>query len=457
MNELIMPQAVEVERHVIGAMLLDAEAVSAACGILEGADFYDPRYSMIFDAVVGLFQQNQNIDLLTVSEAMKAKGSYDRAGGDLTLLEISGEVVTSSSILAHAKIVKDKSLKRKQIRLASWLNGAAFGDRPGAEIQDELEKQSFALHEQNRSTAVLRPIRDVLIESFAAIAKLQAGGLTGLPTGLKSVDAHMGGMQPGDLIVLSGRPGQGKTSIGAQIGISVAERGNQVAFFECEMKDRAIVDRALFAKANISHQLFKHGKIEESRFKDLKTASDALKDIPFFINDAAGITPMQVRSQSRRLQREGGLSLIVIDNIQRMKSDSATSDVRVRTGEVSAALKEIAKEFNVPVIAISHLRRLTNGEGTEPTLADLQESGNIEQDADIVLSLFNLSLYKEVPDGEEGRVKLSFLKYREGSLGYVDLYFEKTLTTFKDWDDRPIKKFSAEGFTSGTAQRYGKD
>src|SRR5690606_22967113 len=196
------------------------------------------------------------------------------------------------------------------------------------------------------------------------------------------------------------------------------------------------------AEAGISHQGFKHGKIPSARWPELKRASEVLKDIPFFINDSAGITPMQIRTQCRRLKREHGLDLIVIDNIQRMKSDSRTTDIRVRTGEVSSALKEIAKEFDVPVLAISHLRRLQSGEGTEPTLADLQESGNIEQDADIVMSLFNESLYKEVPEQAQGKVKLSFLKYREGSLGYVDMYFQKELTKFLDWEDRPQPDYS---------------
>lgn len=442
MNELrVPPQAVEVEKHVLGAMMLEPDAVSAA-SILEGADFYLDKHRVIFETILSLSQGNQNSDVLTVSEKLKEKGLFDRAGGLDTLFEISQEVVTAANIEDHAKIVKDKSLKRKHIGVATWLMGAAYGDRPGMDIQGELETQAFGLHDQSRATAVLRPIREVLADSFTAIAKMQSGELVGLPTGLKTIDAHMGGMNPGDLIVLAGRPGQGKTSLGAQIGIHTAKLGFVVPFFECEMKDRAVVDRALFAEAGISHQLFKHGRVPETRWPELQRASDKLKDIPFFINDAAGITPMQIRTQCRRLKRERGLDLIVIDNIQRMKSDSKTNDVRIRTGEVSSALKEIAKEFNVPVLAVSHLRRLQSGEGTEPTLADLQESGNIEQDADIVMSLFNESLYKEVPEQAQGKVKLSFLKYREGSLGFVELYFQKELTTFLDWEDRPQPTYS---------------
>lgn len=443
MNELrVPPQAVEVERHVLGAMLLEPDAISTALSILEGADFYDRRHNLIFEAIVRLAEKNQNADALTVAANLQSRGLFEMAGGNDTLLQISGEVVSAANVADHAKIVKDKSLKRKQIGVATWLMGEAYGNGVGAEIQAELETRAFGLHDQSRATAALRPIREVLADSFTAIAKMQSGELVGLPTGIKSIDAHMGGMNPGDLIVLAGRPGQGKTSLGAQIGIYAAKGGRVVPFFECEMKDRAVVDRALFAEAGISHQLFKHGRVPENRWPELARASEVLQDIPFFINDAAGITPMQIRTQCRRLKRERGLDLIVIDNIQRMKSDSRTNDVRIRTGEVSSALKEIAKEFNVPVLAVSHLRRLQSGEGTEPTLADLQESGNIEQDADIVISLFNESLYKEVPEQAQGKVKLSFLKYREGSLGFVELYFQKELTTFLDWEDRPQPTYS---------------
>lgn len=439
----VPPQAVEVEKHVLGAMMLDQDAVSIAAAILKGPDFYLTKHQVIFEAIIGLAEKNQAVDALTVSESLKASGKFEMAGGDSALMEIAVEVVSSASVSDHARIVKDKSLKRRHIALASWLSESAYGERPGNEIQADLERQAFDLHDRSRSETGLRPIREVLADSFTAIAKMQAGAIVGLPTGLKTVDAYMGGMNRGDLIVLAGRPGQGKTSLGAQIGIHAAKTGAVVPFFECEMKDRAVVDRALFGEAGISHQLFKHGKVPENRWPEIARASEVLRDIPFFINDSAGITPMQIRSQCRRLKREmGRLDVIAIDNIQRMKSDSGTSDVRVRTGEVSSALKEIAKEFDVPVLAISHLRRLQSGEGTEPTLADLQESGNIEQDADIVMSLFNKSLYCDVPDQEEGKVKLTFLKYREGSLGYVDLYFQKELTKFLDWSDRPTPTYS---------------
>lgn len=441
-NLIVMPQAVEVERQVIGAMLVDQDAIASVSGLLSETDFYDVRNGLLFRAITSLAEKNQTVDALTVSESLRASGEYSRAGGEPFLMEIMGSVVTSVGVEDHARIVRDKSLKRKQMKLASWLHGAAASGMAGKDIQDELERMAFALHDQNRAGAVLRPIRDVLADSFRGIAQVQSGELTGLPTGLRALDRHMGGLQRGDLIVIGGRPGQGKTSLSAQIGINIAKIGVGVAFFECEMKDRAVVDRALFAEAGISQQDFRHGKVPESKFPKLAQASETLKNIPFFINDGAGITPMQIRTQCRKMKREKGLGVIFIDNIQRMKSDSRTTDPRIRAGEVSCALKEIAKEFDVPVVAISHLRRLQNGEGTEPTLADLQESGNIEQDADIVIALYNESLYREVPEQAQGKVKVLFLKYREGSLGYKELYFKNDLVTFTDWEDRPQPSYA---------------
>ncbi len=446
MNQfLVMPQATEVEKHVLGAMMMDADAISTATGVLEGADFYDRRYNQIFEAILELSVNRSNVDAITVSECLKRRGAFEMVGND-ALMEILGEVHSSASVLDHAKIVKDKSLKRKQIKIANWLHGSAYGDADGWDTQQTLEKSVFELHQTNRARGGLRPIREVLVESFNAIAKMKSGVLTGLKTGLEAIDKHMAGMQDGDMIVLAGRPGQGKTALAAQIGINNAKEGKTVAFFECEMKDRAVVDRALFGEAGISKQQFKHGNISDKDAMALDDAQEVLNDIPFSINDSAGITPMEIRSQCRKIQREKGLHLIIVDNIQRMKSDIGTKDVRVRTGEVSAALKEIAKEFNVPLIAVSHARRLANGEGTEPNLSDLQEAGNIEQDADLVLALFNASLYKEVHHQDEGKVKLIFLKFREGSLGYVEIYFEKELTKFYDWDKKPTKPFDVDRF-----------
>lgn len=445
MNLPTPPSSIEAETHVLGAMMLDADALSLAVEQLEGADFYLNTYRQIFEAMKYLASEGRPVDAVSIEAFLQTQGKSQR----IPIMGICSEVISAASIAEHCRIVKDKSLKRKQLQIVSWLHEAGFGEMDGREVQQELEKRVFALHDTDRVKGRLRPIRDVLAESFGAMARMQSGELVGLKTGLESLDEHMAGMHGGDLIVLAGRPGQGKTSIAAQIGIFNAENGKAVPFFECEMKDRAVVDRALFARAGISHLLFKHGKVPPSEFPKLAAASDSLKDIPFFINDSTGITPMQIRSQCRRLKKEKGLDLIVIDNIQRMKSDSGTSDIRVRTGEVSAALKEIAKEFDVPVLAVSHIRRMQNGEGTEPTLADLQESGNIEQDADIVLSLFNRSLYKQVEQDEEGKVKLTFLKFREGSLGYVDLYFEKELTTFMDWKNRPQRGFDPDAFTRG--------
>ncbi len=437
----IPPQALNVEKHVLGAMLLDQEAISPSLDRLEAPSFYDPRHALIFSSIRELTALNRPVDLLTLSQELRRVGNHDRAGGDAYLLEISAEVVSAANILEHAAIVRDREIKRRHIALGTAILERGYSEEPSKETQEFIEREIYALAEKHSKQKTLRHIREILTESLEAIERRMKGELVGLPTGISALDLHMGGMQPGALIVIGGRPGQGKTSIAGQIGISNAKENKTVAFFECEMKDREIVDRALFAQAGINQELLRRRTLTERDYPKLAMAVAPLTDIPFFIDDSAGITPSQLRSKCRRLKNKNGLDLIIVDNIQRMKSESRSKDIRVTVSEVSASLKEIAKEFEVPVLGISHMRRLQGGDSAEPTLSDLQESGNIEQDADIVALIHRPDMHKDAP-GEEGKAKIIFAKFREGSLGYVDLFFEKTLTTFYDWDRKPTPEFN---------------
>lgn len=438
MQEYVPPQAVEVEKHVLGAMMLSPDAAEHACTVMSGEDFFLGSHQAIFEAVALLSREGRATDVLSVSQELRRTGKIGDAGGEPKLLEISAEVVSSSSIQEHARIVRDKAVKRKQIVVAQRLLSSALSEGAPLDTQRQAEAELAAAALSIQQAGELRPIREVVIESLHAIERRRKGEIVGLSTGIECLDRHLGGMQNDDLIVLGARPSNGKTSLSAQIGLFNAEKGKKVAFFELEMSDRAVVDRALFARAGINQQQFRRDGYPQHGAAPLTRAATELADFPFFIDGQAGITPSQIGARCRRLRREqGGLDLVIVDNIQRMGSDLRVTSKREQAADASRALKELAKELHVPVLGISHIRRLSDGDGSEPTLSDLQESGNIEQDADIVFLLHNEGLYREMPSHEEGLTKLICAKFREGELGVMRLYFEKTLTTFLDWNNKP--------------------
>jgi len=272
-------------------------------------------------------------------------------------------------------------------------------------------------------------------EVFAVMERQQSGEVTGLKTGLFDLDLHLSGLQKSDLIILGGRPRMGKTSLATDIAAHVAlDQGKSLAFFSLEMAGRQIVERTLFTRARVNGQQLRRGKLPKDQFPRIQVATPQFKGAKWMVDGATSLSPLMLLSKCRRHRMKYGLDLIIIDNIQKMKSDFRQKDRRLEVAEVTNALKNIAKELDVPILAISHLSRGPDMRANpEPVLSDLQESGNIEQDADIVMFVYREEVYKEVPDEKEGETKIIIAKYRNGQDGHIMLRFNKDLCSFENW------------------------
>jgi len=278
-------------------------------------------------------------------------------------------------------------------------------------------------------------IWDYMPEVFDVMERQSKGEITGVKTGLHDVDLHFSGFQRSDLIVLGGRPKMGKTSLATDIAGNIAiDQGKSVVFFSLEMAGRQIVERHLFTRAKVNGQTLRRGKLPKDQFSKIKDATSQFKGVKWMVDGATSLSPLMLLSKCRRHRMKYGLDLIVVDNIQKMKSDTRQKDKRLEVAEVTNALKNIAKELNVPILAISHLSRGPDMRANpEPVLSDLQESGNIEQDADIVMFVYREEVYKEITPEQEGETKLIISKYRNGQDGTILLHFNKTLSSFETW------------------------
>jgi replicative DNA helicase len=354
------------------------------------------------------------------------------------LMEISSTPsYTGANAEAHAKIIHGYGRRRRLHQ--KLLSAVAVAENPERTIEDVIGLTEAALHESvDHADKTLTHVSEFIVDSLRAMEKRREGLITGVKTGINAIDIHMCGLQPQDLIVVGGRPAMGKTAICGQIAAYAALReGKKVAFFECEMSGRAVVDRILFSLAGVNGQAMRNGNITPDQIRRLSEVAPQFKTSSLYLDDSSRVSPLELKAKCLRMRSNIGLDLIVVDNIQKMKSDGDyRGNKRLEVAEVSRALKEIAKDLDVPVVAISHIKRLDNGRNDEPTLADLQESGNIEQDADIVLLLYRKDEYEAVPPEEIGLTKLIYAKYREGQTGVKYLHFNRDLVTFSDSEKR---------------------
>lgn len=427
------PQNTDAEESVLGAILLDREAIVQIADKLEPECFYKRAHGDIYEAMLKLFDDREPIDVVTLTNQLKKMKRLSEVGGTAYITKLAAGVPTSAHVVQYAKIVRDLWVKRSLISLAGELSEMAFDpSKETSLILDTTEKRVFGLSQQSMKKSFVS-IKKALAESFDRLDELHknSDGLRGVSTGFLDLDNTLAGMQKSNLLILAARPGVGKTAFSLSIAQHAAVvKKLKVGYFALEMSTEEMVDRLLVQVADIDAWRLKTGRLSEDDFEKLSEAMGILAEAPLFFDDTPGQSVLEVRTKARRLMAEHGLDLIVVDYLQLMQG--STKDNRVQeVSEISQGLKNLARELKVPVLALSQLNRSVESRGTkQPQLSDLRESGSIEQDSDVVMFL-----YREEDEAPE-RVKLSIAKHRNGPLRNIDLFFKGDRIKFYGMESR---------------------
>ncbi len=438
----VPPQALDAERSVLCAMLLDVEAVEKALEVLgeDPGDFYRDSHRKIYAAIVSLTDKNQRPDLITITEELSRRGELEAAGGAAYLGTLFEYAASSANVDQHLTLVKEKSILRRLIHTAQAIAADAYAGRDETEdILDRAEARIFEIGEE-RMTQGFSPVGDMLNENIQKIQALYDNKqpITGVTTGYKDLDEKTAGLQRSDLIVIAGRPGMGKTSFALNVAENAAlgQPAAKVGVFSLEMSRDQLVQRLLCSQAKVDLSKLRRGFLTDRDWRSITAASGRLYEAPIFIDETAGLTVLDVRTRARRLKAEHGLDLLVIDYLQLMHG---TGKAENRVQEVSAitrSLKALAKELDIPIVILSQLSRAPESADRRskiPQLSDLRESGAIEQDADIVLFIFREELYKPDDEDLKGKAQVVIAKHRNGPTGIVNLTFLKESTRFENF------------------------
>ena len=432
--ERIPPQNLDAEQSTLGSMLLEKEAIYKGAEILRPDDFYREAHRVIFEVVVHLANKGEPVDLITVSEELKQRGMLDKVGGVAYLTQLVNFVPTAANVEHYANIVAEKSLLRSIISVATNIVKMGYeGTEEVDVILDRAEKEIFEIS-QKRNVKGFVSLRSILVETFERIEKLyeSKGGVTGLPTGYPDFDRMTAGLQPSDLIILAARPSMGKTTFALNLASHAAvEVKVPVVIFSLEMSKEQLALKLLCSEAGVDNQRIRTGTLRDDDWPKLSHALGRLSDAMLFIDDTPGISALEIRAKARRIKSEYGLGLIIIDYLQLMQSRSKSENRQQEVSEISRSLKALARELDVPVIALSQLSRAVEQRADKkPTLADLRESGSLEQDADIVCFLYREDYYNPETD-RKNITELIIAKQRNGPVGTVDFFFQKEFSKFQ--------------------------
>lgn len=417
----IPPHNKDAEESVLGALLIDRNALTLIADTLKPEHFYDPSRGAIYEAVLDLFQRREPVDLLTLADQLKKRKLLTKVGGSAYLASLAEQVPTTAHVQSYAKMIKDTYIKRQMVGISAVFQELAFDESSTLEeILDQVEQKVFSLSQQNIEKGFIH-VKQALADSFDRLDELHKadGQMRGVPTGIKGLDAILSGLQPSNLLILAARPGTGKTALALNIAqFAAVNKKMPVGFFSLEMSKEELIDRLLVAQADIDAWKLKTGRLGEEDFGRLSDAMGVLAESPIFIDDTPGMSILEMRTKARRLAAEYGLKLIIMDYLTLARASRPMESRVQEVGEISMGLKNLARELKIPVIALSQLNRsVEHRGGNQPQLSDLRESGAIEQDADVVMFL-----YREDSDDREN-VKLGIAKHRNGAVGVVDLRF----------------------------------
>lgn len=433
----IPPQNSDAEMSVLGCIMLDRDAVIKIADIILPDDFYDPKHKIIFETALQLFSKNTAIDILTVTNLLEEKKLLEKVGGSSYLTQLVNMVPSANNVTHYAFIVRKKGSLRRLIETAGEISNLAYKEEGEVEtILDAAEQKLFGVSQKHLKQN-FTPISSILHSTFERIDELHRdkGKLRGVPTGYIDLDSILGGMQKSDLIVLAARPSMGKTSLALDIMRHIGvDLKIPVGIFSLEMSKDQLVDRLLSSQSDVNLWKIRTGHLNDEDFEKIGEAMGQLSEAPIFIDDSAGSNIMEVRTKARRLQSEHGVGMIVVDYLQLMEGHNTDNRVQ-EVSEISRSLKILARELNVPVLALSQLSRgVENRPDKVPQLSDLRESGSIEQDADVVMFIYREDMYKGKDSRRPNIAEIHIKKHRNGPTGQVDLFFEQDKTSFKNLD-----------------------
>ncbi len=433
------PQNIEAERSLLGSLMLDKNAIIKVGDFLQPKDFYKKTHQDIYKAILELFEKNNPIDLLSISNHLKERKLLENVGGSSYLTELINEVPTAAHVLNYAKIVQRKRILRDLIEAGQEIDLIGHNEKEDIDmLLDKAEQKIFGIAQKSLTQNFL-PIKNGLEEAFERLEKLskRKGEIRGIPTGFRDLDGILAGFQKSDLIILASRPSMGKSSLALNIAANIAiNQKKPVGMFSLEMSNDQIIDRLIAGFSNVDLWKLRTGQLssegEDSDFTRIQHTLGVLSEAPIYIDDAASSNVLQMRAMARRLQAEHGLGLIIIDYLQLMESRNPMVSMVQQVTEISRSLKVLARELNVPVLALSQLSRAVEQRTPQiPRLADLRESGSLEQDADVVLFIYREDRYRE-DTTRKNIADIIVAKHRNGPIGKVELFFDDQKVTFRD-------------------------
>ncbi|MBF0493697.1 MAG: replicative DNA helicase [Candidatus Omnitrophica bacterium] len=432
--EKLPPQNAEAEIAVLGAMLLDKDAIARAIEILNEDCFYSDANRNIFRTVINLYDQNQGVDMVTITESLKKNNLLERVGGSSYIAEIANSIPTAANIEHYARIVREKHVLRSLIGAATKIVTESFDSAAEADdVLDSAEKMIFDISTTKRTSSSIVSMKDVVRESIDQIDKLyqRKENVTGIATGFHDLDVMTAGFQKSDLIIVAGRPSMGKSALASSI-VEYAGVKSKVpcAIFSLEMSKEQLAQRMLCSIAHVNAHKVRTGFLSQSDWPVLVDAAQKLSEAPIFIDDSSGVSDLELRAKCRRLKAKHDIQLVIIDYLQLMKGARRIDSRQQEISDISRSLKALARELNVPVVAVSQLSRASEQrEDHRPRLSDLRESGAIEQDADVVILLFREEYY-EPTEENAGVAEVNIAKQRSGPVGTLKLTFVKEYTKF---------------------------
>ena len=433
----VPPHNIEAEQSILSAILIENNTLPEVLEILSDQDFYREAHRKIFKAMMELFEKNEPADLVTLTNLLKERGQLGSLGGASYLAELVDAVPMAVNAAHYAKIVQEKASLRRLIERAASITTRCFEDKGDVEeILDFAERSIFDISE-NKIKPSFYTLGEILTDTYKAVEEAYENKVlvTGVPTGFQGLDEKTSGFQPGDLIVIAGRPSMGKTALALNMARNASlKTGEPAAVFSLEMSKEQLSLRMLSAEARIDSSRMRGGFLSESDLARINRAAGALYDIPIYIDDSPAISALEIRAKERRMKMDKGLGLVVIDYLQLMRGRASAERRELEISEISRSLKALAKELNIPVVALSQLnRKVEDRTNKRPVLSDLRESGAIEQDADVILFIYRDEVYhKEEDNPNKGIAELILAKQRNGPIGAVKLAFLDTYTRFED-------------------------
>ncbi len=438
----VMPHSMEAEQSVLGAMIMDSQATETASEMLTGEDFYSRQYGIVFDTILSMARKNVDVDVVTLINALREKNLPPETAGPEFIQQLVAQVPTSANIRSYAQIVAEKSILRRMIRLNEEIASDCYvGSKATEEIMDDAEKRIFELT-QTRQTADFVPIRQIVLNAMRRIEEASKikGNVTGIATGFTDLDNRTAGLQNADFILIAARPSMGKTAFALNIAENCAFKDDRcVVVFSLEMSKEQLVNRLFAMESHVDAQKIRTGDLSETEWVDLIESAGEIGRSRLIIDDTPALSVTEMRTKCRKYKSEFGLQLVIIDYLQLMTASRANDSRQQEISDISRALKSLARELNVPIIALSQLSRAVEGRPNHrPMLSDLRESGAIEQDADVVMFIYRDDYYN--PDTEKrGVAEIIIAKQRNGPIGTVELSWQPQLTKFANLAGGPAR------------------